>query len=114
MKLFISLSSFAFTMIVALVAFTYTIINFPTTMRDLLAGAQHVRDHFSLLGLPDSYMIWVDILLQPTQIVFVGFSIATRLAIEIIRTFFGGWRYPSARDEPASSPASHSIFTRWG
>jgi hypothetical protein len=113
MRLFFSLSSFAFTMIVALLAFTYTVIHFPTTMRDLLAGAQHVRDQITLLGLPDSYMVWVDILLQPAQIVFVGFSIATRFVIEIIGSFFGSG-YPTAPGGNSSSSASNSPFARWG
>ena len=89
MKLFFSLTSFAFTMILALIAFTYTAIHFPTTMRDLLAGAKHVQEELSLLGLPDSYMVWVDIFLQPNQIVLVGYSIAMRFAISLIGSLSG-------------------------
>jgi hypothetical protein len=89
MRLFFSLTSFAFTMILALIAFTYTAIHFPTTMRDLLAGAKHVQEELSLLGLPDSYMVWVDIFLQPNQIVLVGYSIAMRLAISLISSLTG-------------------------
>ena len=37
-------------MILALIAFTYTAIHFPTTMRDLLAGAKHVQEELSSLG----------------------------------------------------------------
>ncbi len=89
MRLFFSLTSFAFTMILALIAFTYTAIHFPTTMRDLLAGAKHVQEELSSLGLPDSYMVWVDIFLQPNQIVLVGYSIAMRLAISLIGSLSG-------------------------
>jgi hypothetical protein len=106
MRLLLSLSSFAFTMILALIAFTYTAINYPTTMRDLLHGAEHVRDRISLLGLPDSYMVWVDIFLQPNQIVLVGYAIAMRFAIAMVVSIFGGGSYPSDRVPPASSSAS--------
>lgn len=115
MRLFFSLSSFALTMIIALIALAYTLINFPTTMRDLLAGAGRVRDQIALLGLPDSYMVWVDILLQPPQIVFIGYSILTRLVIEIIAYFLS--RRTSASGESSSSapsPSSKSPFTKWG
>jgi hypothetical protein len=112
MRLFFSLSSFAFTMLLALVAFTYTAIHHPTTMRDLLYGAQEVRDRISLLGLPDSYMVWVDIFLQPNQIVLIGFSIAMRLLIGLVGSIFGS-RYPDAAD-PQSSSTSNSPFSRWG
>jgi hypothetical protein len=114
MRLLFSLSAFAFTMILSLIAFTYTAIHFPTTMRDLLAGAQHVRDQISLLGLPDSYMVWVDIFLQPNQIVLVGMSIAMRFLIGVIGAIFGGWNSPEDYDSAAASPGSKSPFSRWG
>ncbi len=114
MRLIFSLSAFAFTMILALIAFTYTAIHFPTTMRDLLAGAQHVRDQVSLLGLPDSYMVWVDIFLQPNQIVLVGFSIAMRFAIGVIAAVFSGGRLSGEPDSAASPSGSNSPFSRWG
>lgn len=117
MRLFFSLSAFAFTMVLSLIAFTYTAIHFPTTMRDLLAGAQHVRDQISSLGLPDSYMVWVDIFLQPNQIVLIGFSIAMRLAIDLIGAIFGGGTSGGGdadTDSTSSSSRSGSPFSRWG
>ena len=113
MKLFFSLTSFAFTMILALIAFTYTAIHFPTTMRDLLAGAKHVQEELSLLGLPDSYMVWVDIFLQPNQIVLVGYSIAMRFAISLIGSLSGvggGGKGGSGGGEAPGS--SRSTFRR--
>jgi hypothetical protein len=109
MRLFFSLSTFAFTMILALIAFTYTAIHYPSTMRDILAAAQYARDHISSLGLPDSYMVWVDIFLQPNQIVLVGFAIAMRFAMDVIRSIFNGGRFPGGADAASSSP-----FSRWG
>ncbi len=115
LRYFLSLSNFAVTIILALIVFTYTAIHFPTTMRDLLAGAQHIRDQISLMGLPDSYMVWVDIFLQPNQIVLVLFSIAMRMAIDVAGGLLSGGRFPSEPDAetpPASS--SPSPFSRWG
>jgi hypothetical protein len=115
MRLFFSLSAFAFTMILALIAFTYTAIHFPTTMRDFLSGAQHARDQISLLGLPDSYMVWVDIFLQPNQIVLVGYSIAVRFLLGILGSIVGGSRYSGASGGGnGSAAASNSPFSRWG
>lgn len=114
MRLIFSMSAFAFTMVLALIAFTYTAIHFPTTMRDLLAGAQHMRDQISLLGLPDSYMVWVDIFLQPNQIVLVGFSIAMRFLLGLAKAIFGGWAISGESDSAPASPSSKSPFSRWG
>jgi hypothetical protein len=119
MRFIFGLSTFVLTMILALIAFTYTAINYPTSMRDLLAGAQRVRDAVQLASLPDSYMVWVDIFLQPNQIVLVGFSIAMRIVLGIVFSFFPGARRtreaPRYETRPASSPPPrNSPFGRWG
>ncbi len=106
MRLLLSLSTFAFTMILALIAFTFTAIHYPTTMRDLLYGAQEVRDRISLLGLPDSYMVWVDIFLQPNQIVLVAFAIAMRFAVSVVTGIFGVY--------PSNTESGSSTWLRWG
>jgi hypothetical protein len=104
-------------MILALIAFTYTAIHFPTTMRDLLAGAKHVQEQLSSLGLPDSYMVWVDIFLQPNQIVLVGYSIAMRFVITIIGSVLtGGGGGGGGGDETHSSSRSEKAerYRIWG
>jgi hypothetical protein len=115
MRLFFSLTSFAFTMILALIAFTSTAIYYPTTMRNLLAGAQHVRDQISSLGLPDSYMVWVDIILQPNQIVLVGISIVMRLSLELLGTLISGRgsRGSSRREPEVVAEPSKRRFGSW-
>ncbi len=119
MRFIFSLSTFVLTMIVSLIAFTFTAINYPTAMRDLLAGAQHVRDYVQQLSLPDSYMVWVDIFLQPNQIVLVGISIAVRIALGMLFSIFdrgeGSRRRSSEAPKAAASPKpSNSPFGRWG
>jgi hypothetical protein len=109
MRLLFSLSTFAFTMILSLIALIYTAFHYPSTMRDMLAAGQYVRDRISALGLPDSYMVWVDIFLQPNQIVLIGFAIAMRFAMDVIRSIFNGGRLPGGQDAASSSP-----FSRWG
>jgi hypothetical protein len=118
MRFLLSLWTFVVTMILALIGFTYTAINFPTTMRDLLAGAQQVRDQVQHLTLPDSYMVWVDIFLQPNQIVLVAFSIAMRILIGILLSLFDRKGAPPAPPAPigttaAPSTVSKSPFGNW-
>ncbi len=111
MRFIFSIATFILTMILALFAFAYTLINFPTTMRDLLNWAQHIREQVQQLYLPDNYMVWVDILLQPNQIVLVGFSIAMRILLGIIGSIFSRRR---ASEGGAATTASNSPFSRWG
>ena len=58
-------------------------------MRDLMTTAQQVRDYVREGPLPDSYMVWVDIFMQPSQFVLVGFSIATRILLSIVFGILG-------------------------
>ena len=63
-----------------------------------MTWAQQVRDYVREGPLPDSYMVWVDIFMQPSQFVLVGFSIATRILIGIVLGILGlifGRRRPS-------------------
>jgi len=122
MRFLFNLSTFVMTMVLSLIAFTFTAINYPSFMRDLLAGAQHVRDAVQQITLPDSYMVWVDIFLQPNQIVLVGMSIAVRLAIGIVASLAPDHPGPPPpKPEPEPEPRKparradpQSPFTRWG
>ena len=102
MQLIISLLNFAFTMVLSLIAFTYAAVEFPATMKDLLASVKHVSDRISSLVLPEDTMVWVDIFLWPNLIVFAGFVIAVQFAKELLRKVFnGGGRDPaSASTQP--------------
>jgi hypothetical protein len=114
LRFLFSIATFIITMLLSLFAFTYTAINYPSTMRDFMTAAQQIRDYVREGPLPDSYMVWVDIFLQPNQFVLVGFSIAMRILIGILIGILGllFWRRrPSGSGAPA---ASSSPFSRWG
>ena len=100
-------------MLLALFAFTYTAINHPSVMRDLFTMAQQIRDYAREGPLPDNYMVWVDIFMQPSQFVLVGFSIAVRILLGIV---FGilGLLFGRGRPSGAGSTAASSPFSRWG
>lgn len=76
-----------------LVSYTYTAISYPTTMLFLLRGAKGVQEELSSLGLADQYMVWVDILLQPNQIVLALFILLVRLCVPLLRLAFSEFLY---------------------
>ncbi len=113
LRFFFSIAGFIITMILALFAFTYTLINYPSTMRELQNIALSIRQQVAQLDLPDRYMVWVNVFFQEAQIVLVGFSIAVRIVIGIVVGILGlifGRRRPSGEGSTASS----SPFSRWG
>jgi hypothetical protein len=111
MRFLYALLAFTFTMVLGLIAFTYTSINFSITMRDLLVSVQQVHDQLPQLFVLDNYMAWVDNLLQPNLIVLVGFTIVMRILLEVVSSVFSSG--PDVPDLDDAAP-SGSPFGRWG
>ncbi len=99
MRLIFSLLNFAFTLMLALIAFTYAAIEFPVTMQDLMTRVNHIHDRISYLVLPEDSMVWADIFLWSNLIVFGGFVLAVQFAKDLLRIIFGG-RHPSPAPPP--------------
>jgi hypothetical protein len=114
LRFLLSIATFILTMILSLFAFSYTLIYYPSTMRELQRAALHFREQLHELALPDNYMVWMDVFFQENQIVLVGFSIATRILIGLVLGILGllFWR---KRSSGSGAPAtSSSPFSRWG
>ncbi len=114
MKFLSTLSVFAFTMILSLIAFTCTAIVFSGTMGNLLTSVQNVHDQVLQLYLADNYMVWMDILLQPNLLVLLGFSIAVRLLLTIVSSAFDPGESVPPLEAAAPLAASSSAFGSWG
>ena len=99
MRLIFSLLNFAFTLVLALIAFTYTAIEFRVTMQALLTRVNHIHDRISYLVLPENSMVWADIFLWSNLIVFAGFVLAVQFAKDLLRITFGR-RHPSPAPPP--------------
>jgi hypothetical protein len=114
LRFLLTIVTFILTMLLALFAFSYTLINYPSTMRELQRTALYFREQIHGASLPDNYMVWLDVFFQENQIVLVGFSIVMRILISIV---FGilGLIFGSRRSSSAgASTASSSPFSRWG
>lgn len=111
-RFLLSIAGFIVTMLLALFAFTYMLINDVSTMREFQNWALYIRQQVAQLPLPDRYMVWVNVFFQEAQIVLVGFSIAVRILIGIVSGILGliFRRRPSGEGSSASS----SPFSRWG
>lgn len=110
MRILLTSFSFFVTLIVGAVAFALTAIEFPGIMRELIAYAQRIPGHLSTLGLSDSYMVWMDVLLTGDKLVLLGFVLVTRIIFAIFGAIFsrdGGATADGGA--PRSSP-----FNRWG
>lgn len=115
MRILFSSLSFVVTVIVGAIAFAVTAIQFPAVMRQLIEMAQGLPGYLASLGIPDTYMVWLDILLTGDKLVLLGFIMATRIVWAVIAGAFG----PDDTRSPRASfaPSGHlqvSAFDRWG
>lgn len=95
-------------MVLGAIAFAFTAMTYPSTMRQLMAGAEHLRNQLSTVGISDSYMVWIDILLQGDNLVLMGFIMVARIVMAILGALVRG----STDDMPRA--ASRRGVTRWG
>jgi len=115
MRIFFSSVSFVATLIVGAFAFAFTAIQFPGIMRELIEAAQKVPGYLSGLGIPDNYMVWVDILLSGDKLVLLGFVAVTRILFAIVGGILSPLDdTPRSRSSGASRQKQVSDFDQWG
>ncbi len=101
-------------MIIGSIAFAATAIEFPGIMRELIAYAQTLPAYLSSLGISDSYMVWVDILLSGDKLVLLGFILATRIVFAIITSVVGPIFEGNPSPPPRQNQNQSSVFSGWG
>ncbi len=118
MKFFLSSFGFLLTLIAGVLAFAFTAIEFPATMRELLHAGEALRSQLSTLGIPDTYMVWIDILLGGDKLVLLGFIILARLIFGILVSIFSPFPSADRRMADYADSSSRSLrpspFDRWG
>ena len=73
-----------FSVILGAVALAFVAVEFPAILDALLNSAGWVDDRITGTGLDSRYNVWVQFLIDPTQIVFLGFVIVTRIILAVI------------------------------
>ncbi len=68
-------------LVLGAIAFGFVFLKFPQTFGNLLDLAAGVKAWLTNRGLSDEYKNWVRVLLEERQLLFMGFTIAVRLAL---------------------------------
>lgn len=87
LRVLFSASNIVFSFALGLLACGFVLINYPETMAAILGGAAGFKVWLTGLGLPAAYNNWVIMFLGEAQLVLMGFTIATRLAVSILLSF---------------------------
>lgn len=83
-RMMISMSSLFFALVLGAVLLGIVGYNSPETLHYLLGWAGKVKSLITGTGLDAKYNIWVEILLEEKQLLFMFFTITARLIIEIL------------------------------
>lgn len=109
MRIFFLSFTFILTLIVASLAFIYTIIEFPGVMLQLDAWASQLSPYLTKIGVPNEYVVWVNILLDGKKLVLLGYVLMTRIIFALLGIVFG-----PLFGFGGEKPARDSAFHRWG
>ena len=109
MRIFFLSFTFVLTLVVASLAFVATVIEFPGVMLQLTGWANQLSPFLAKLGVPNNYLVWVDILLNGQKLVLLGYILATRFIFALIGIVFG-----PLFGLGAPHPSRESAFNRWG
>lgn len=110
-RMLFSSLSFMLTMVLGALAFAFTAYQYPTFMLSLFSSAESLRNQLSNLGVSDNYLVWINIVLQGSNLVLMGFIALARIFVAIVAALFN--RRSSSYSAPQGQAQSPSPFTRW-
>ncbi len=70
--------------IAAHLVYGYAAYQYPTFTRSVTRAARGVFDHLEQLQVPDHYMVWADLLLQPAALVILFIAVLLRILFSVI------------------------------
>lgn len=83
-RLMLSMSSLFFSLVLGAILLGIVGYNSPETLSTLLGWARELKSLITGTGLDPKYNIWVEVLLEERQLLFMFFTIAARLILGIL------------------------------
>ncbi len=96
LRIFLSAGNILLSLILGALLMALVAVYSPETLTFLLAGARSFKDMLTGTGLNPRYNIWLELLLDERQLLFMGFTIFARILIGIISLPFARLRRRSA------------------
>lgn len=78
------------TWVAAHIVYGYFAVEYPTQTRQSTKVARGVLDYLETLHIPDQYMVWGDLLLQPAVLVILFIAVLLRILLSILVTMVKG------------------------
>lgn len=84
LRLLLSTSTLFFSMILGAFALAVVGYNWPQTLSEMLGWARDLKSLITSTGLDPKYNIWVELLLEERQLLFMFFTIAARIFLALL------------------------------
>lgn len=88
MRLLLSTSSIFFSLILGAICVALVGYNSPETLSMMLGWARSLKSLITSTGLDPKYNIWVELILEERQLLFMFFTIAARIVLALIAGAF--------------------------
>lgn len=89
LRLLLSTSTLFFSLILGALFLALVGYNSPETLSRMLGWARDLKGVITSTGLDPKYNIWVELLLEERQLLFMFFTIAARILIALVTGLFG-------------------------
>jgi len=88
-RLMLSMSSLFFSLVLGAIMLGFVGYNSPETLSQLLGWARELKSLITGTGLDPKYNIWVEVLLEERQLLFMFFTIAARFILGVLGGLVG-------------------------
>lgn len=98
LRIFLSAGNILFSLILGALLMALVAVYSPETLSMLLGWARDFKSVLTGTGLNPKYNIWLEILLEERQLLFMGFTVFARILLGLIAYPIVQWRLrPSGR-----------------
>ena len=84
LRLLLSTGTLFFSLILGAFALAYVGYQWPSTLSEMLGWARDLKSLITSTGLNPKYNIWVELLLEERQLLFMFFTIAVRIVLGLL------------------------------
>ena len=97
-RILLSTGNIIVSLVLGAVAIAFVGINYPETLDQIINLATSAKSYIVSTNLPPKYNVWVRLLLEEKQLVFMFFTVVMRILLAILQSiafgFFGRERTP--------------------
>jgi hypothetical protein len=90
-RVLLSTGNIVFSLVLGAIALAFVGINYPETLDQIINLATSVKGYIVNTNLPPKYNVWVRLLLEEKQLVFMFFTILMRILLAILQSIAMGF-----------------------